>query len=277
MLGLYAPLLLVGATSAGQAPIPTRLLALLLCSAIYLAGLACSSKHQELRFLLPALPPLHALVAHWATAAPLPSSRRRYRRLLRLAWLVHVLAAAFLALYHQCGSEQSLHALARDLSDLEVLGPSRARVLLATPCYALPHRSFLHSSRSASSFDVFAERCSPAEGRGGGAREFSIEDYLTKHLPLDRLADQCSSAYSTTFLVTFDAYSGQVQRHLEQSGLAQGSAPVRRYRHAYFDYDKVSATLSRGLVSLFIFLSVCQDDPLDKQFVLLYKVDGARK
>ena len=281
MLGLNLPLLAAALGSrllgllgigrgAGLAAPPPQLSMLSLCSLVYLAGLACGSKHLELRFLLPALPPLHALVGHLATAPSPPEthsqlgkglgSARPYwrgrvaRSLLHLSWAVHVALALFLAMYHQSGVEPSLRLLAGEISTLPLRAGQRVRVLYAAPCYAFPHRSFLHGYsmstpnsgiKSLNSFDLQSEECSPSEDiQTSSSQEFSPSDFLARHLPTDYLQTCSAGANGSNegsrdiiYIVTFDAYRDHVHRHLDLNGTEL--TLVHSTQHAYFDYDRV--------------------------------------
>ena len=217
-------------------------------SLAYAAGLQLLTSHQELRFLLPMLPGVHAMLG--CVAARLSASKGRpwATRLTAAAVVaaaaVHTAAALYLMTRHQAGAEAALSFLAGRLCALPP-SSSPLHIVVVAPCFSFPPlQQFLHlGAPGAPSVRVSKLSCSPFDDAAQRARQELLRVSPAKFLAAAGPAD---------VVLTFDSYlppAASLPLHPEDQDQVRTQQDLRvalersgldlawRFQHADVRYD----------------------------------------
>jgi len=224
-------------------------------SLAYAAGLQLLTSHQELRFLLPMLPGVHAMLG--CVAATLSASKRHpwVARLTAAAVLaaaaVHAAAALYLMTRHQAGAEAAISFLA-DRLHVPPRSSAPLHIVVVAPCFSFPPlQQFLHlGAPGAPHVRVSALSCSPFDNAAQRARRELLRTSPAKFL---------AEAGPADVVLTFDSYlppAVNLPTHQEDQAGAQQDLRVAleraglelagRFHHAdvRYDYDDPHANLA---------------------------------
>lgn len=200
---------------------------MVLAAISYVIMLSLATRHQEHRFLLPALPFLQLPVA-WALTH---THSRTYKQLLCIAMAVHLLAAVYLLRWHQAGGEQVMRLL-NQRPPSHSHRHRHSHVLLAAPCYSLPAYGHLRSDWAVT---LHMPVCVDPWDLQIQQQQQPMQSFDEDPLRFVISALQAVPAHEEVFLLTYDSYHADLSAALAERGfllLANVSHAQVRY-----DYD----------------------------------------